>query len=82
MAGSELNNLGEHNNTTYEGGGDLCSLVEWLHIAWTERPAIRAAFTSRDQFVQTNLSAFESQRVSESTTIRELIGRFVIVTTP
>lgn len=82
MAGSELNNLGEHNNTAYQGSDDVLALDEALRAVWHEKPTVRAAFGTFGSFWDTNIAAFKAEAESTGKRYQEIIGYFPVVETP
>jgi len=84
MPGSELNNLHEHSNTTYQGASDLGMVIDGLNSVWSERPSIRTAFGNRQAFIDANIASLKSLRESTGKEYRELFysGLFTVVETP
>ncbi|MBS3919092.1 MAG: hypothetical protein KG012_09395 [Deltaproteobacteria bacterium] len=69
-------------NVWYQGGDDALALNEALRTAWSERPALRSAFASLDQFLAVNRVAFAAEAESTGKRFREIIGYFPVVENP
>jgi len=61
---------------------ECLEITDRLCQAWSTRDELRANFTDRQQFLDTNLAAIRAEEAATGKTAREVFGYLAIVTTP